>query len=940
MKKGDIVYHDKFGYGRIINSNSLTADVFFQARNTTKRIKIDYIRFIPKEEIDQKKQKHYLEEYKKRQHEVAERIAKSTEYISITKLKTLLKNKPNLVQNEDDENSLNYLINEHNLEYAKKEAKLYPGVFNIEGYELDDEQKLAVVSDEKSTLVVAGAGCGKTSMMIGKVAYLLKKGIHPSKILIISYTNKTVDDLNNRLKRFSVIPSTIHKLGKDIIGGRRPASDNFLRSIVNNLFGKDITETRGNKCCTDDLLSSIINKLKDNPIWIKLKRIIFEYIGLFFEENLNKEFESVGEKFTKKVSISTYENNKKVKTLSQIIKEFEAENKTLKCEKVKSLSEAQIANFLFLNGIDYEYEAEYPFQYCGKNIDKQKSYHPDFCITQGNQKIWIEHFGVTFDSNQKPHAHWCEEEDKYIEQMYEKIETHKKNHTVLVRTNESMRKNGELIEILENELHRLGVKFTPIPDEKIEKYVQKLKNWKRYEVFENFIQRYILLFKSQYKYDNLETVEQKLLSENPHNYKKIKSFFRILNEIYKIYQTALKDNKLIDFSDMIKEATRKLNNSPITHRYEYILVDEFQDVDAARCEFIKALQKNNDAKVFCVGDDWQSIYGFSGSDITIFNSFEKIFPDANDKLTLTNTHRNSQELLNITTKFIQENPHQRRKKLTSHKHTHTPITSVTYYKSKKDTFGIKGCCSREEAIQLIIDDLKLKNEKELVVLGRYSSKVDKFFSSDKFRIFENMEDFNIKYVNIHQAKGLEYRNVAVFLQEGNEILSFPSGFDDNYLIEPLLYNKNDLFPNAEERRLFYVALTRCKENCYVINSEENPSQFYEEIKSLTTPLNDNIEVYCSKTKERLCPNCQRGILQNRMRKDTGTTFLACDNNNCNLIISNEIKEKCPKCGGYLILKSENEYQKFYGCSNYRNKNCTFKKIVLKKTTISRYTKRF
>lgn len=410
-------------------------------------------RYQVSEEINQTRENiqnlSYQNECKKKYEKIIKKIEIS-DYISKEKISKLKEKLP-----EQDFYFLENIIKEHNFEYISQEEKKYHDVFiiekenfehKVETFELDSEQKLAVISDEISTLVSAGAGCGKTSMILSKVKYLIKKGIKPEKILVTSFTNKTINDLKRNLKDIGVTPVTLHSLGKHLIGEKRNVDENILRSIFQDLKKAN----------------------SSNSILGHLKKLILGYLS-FFHNDIEKEYKKMAESYTKKLKIHEYETQKEYVTLEyilQIIKKLEKENKTLKGQKVKSLAEAQIANFLFLNGIDYTYEKTYDLEYHGVTKETDKLYKPDFCIKQGNKEIWLEHFGVTFDNNGERHAEWCDEEEKYIQQMDEKIRTHRENNTILIKTNQSLLYEEKLLSYLKSELLKYEITFQPLPQEK------------------------------------------------------------------------------------------------------------------------------------------------------------------------------------------------------------------------------------------------------------------------------------------------------------------------------------------------------------------------------------------------------------------------------------------------------------------------------------------
>lgn len=835
-------------------------------------------------------------------------IINNSNYVSLA-LKSKFYTENKLIPNGDTkfDNIVNNIIETHNSKFIKQEIENNKNIFTIEGYELDEEQKLAVISDELSSLIIASAGCGKTSMLISKVAYLLKKGISEKEILIISYTNKTVKDMENRLKKFSSIkPRTIHSFCKN--------------EIVND-----------NRKCDEDLLHSIIQNINNssNTFFGKLRKLIFNYIGLFFD--IEDTLDEVADSFNNKKTILQYETRRDFETLQSIINKFEKENKTLQWIKVKSLAEAKIANFLFLNSVKYEYEKEYPYPYYGKNNTTNKSYHPDFCIHLNNgENIWLEHFGVTYDEKGNKYAKWCNEEEKYIQQMNEKIQTHRKNKTTLLQTNQSMLKNDTLLKELETQLIAQGVKLTPLSDEQIKKYVKLLLKWQKYQRFETFVERFINLFKLQDKFKTLKELHEFLNNTYINKTTRTDKFFEIIDLIYDKYNKELNNRNLIDFSDMIKKAISKLENNEYLPKYKYIIVDEFQDINQSTFKLLKLLQEKSNAKIFCVGDDWQSIYGFAGSDISLFMSFNE-FPYAVSSFRLNNTYRNSKELLSIAGKFIEKNPLQIHKEPKSNISNLYPIKVSNYHYCKTNKYNKNVCKNPTEALEVIMRDIykRNKNDLSLTILGRYNNDLNTILSDNtKFTVCDSKNNvkkilydnkdikFQINFMSIHKAKGLEFNNVVLFLQEGENISSFPSGYTDDYLIEHLLYKKDD-FNNAEERRIFYVALTRCKKQCYIINSEANPSSFYNEIKENITNINDTLDKYCKNTNQEICPICHSGIYSKHSKNNSNETFWACDNINCSAISNNKGLGKCPECGGILIeRKNKSNKKTFIGCSNY------------------------
>lgn len=294
----------------------------------------------------------------------------------------------------------------------------------------------------------------------------------------------------------------------------------------------------------------------------------------------------------------------------------------------------------------------------------------------------------------------------------------------------------------------------------------------------------------------------------------------LLNIIYAIYLAYIEEkdsSHKIDFNDMIVMATKYIKKGNIKLPYKFILIDEFQDTSPIRFNLIKAIIKVNNASLCCVGDDYQSIYHFSGCDIDLFLNYDKLLPGA-VIYKLERTYRNSQELIKMAGDFINRNPLQVKKNLISDMHLTKPI-KIIYYEKRKDII-----------IKLI---KKIPSTESIFILGRnnfdikgYLNECDYELDNSNIRI-KGLSDYNIKYLTIHSAKGLEADQVIILnLEDG--IYGLPSKQRDEDILR--FVKKNTSYPYEEERRLFYVGLTRTKRNVYLLVSKNKPSRFINEIK--------------------------------------------------------------------------------------------------------------
>ena len=275
-----------------------------------------------------------------------------------------------------------------------------------------------------------------------------------------------------------------------------------------------------------------------------------------------------------------------------------------------------------------------------------------------------------------------------------------------------------------------------------------------------------------------------------------KIYFKIILEIYHIYNQEIESSNLYDFNDMIKIATNNINNNQIKTNYKYIIIDEFQDTSLNRFKLIDAIMKQNNAKIFVVGDDYQSIYRFSGCNLDIFLNFNKLVSNLNI-INLDYNYRNPKEIIDVANSFIMKNKNQIKKETICLKNINKPI-KICFYKNKRT------------AIEKILKYIDTK----YLILGRNNTDKDLFNVQDK------------PFLTIHKSKGLEEDNI-ILINLTNNNNSLPSKIKNHKIINKLI--KTDYYPYEEERRLFYVALTRTRNNIYLLVPKSNYSIFIKEL---------------------------------------------------------------------------------------------------------------
>lgn len=765
---------------------------------------------------------------------------------------------------------------------------------NIDGKSLDIQQRTVVVTDALHNLVLAGAGSGKTLTIAGKVKYLCDvKNINPQDILLIAFTKKSAEEMTTRISvrlGLPVYATTFHKLGLDIIteAGKCPDVLDNLSDIVHNYFETTI--------------------LKDSHA---IQRLI-EYFAYYLHIPTDMDkFDSLGEAYDYEKG-HDYETIQSKYLQTNFVRDnaekLSVQKRTLQNEVVKSLEEVLIANFLFLHGVRYEYERLYPYK---SENDTYKPYHPDFYLP--DYDIYIEHFGI----NKFGKLPWLPpiEEQKYLEGMKWKRQLHEKYETNLIETYSFYSSDGCLLEKLEQKLTAYGVTFK-VPDFHDIFNVLYLKESDKY--FSEFIElccTFITLYKSNgYKLIDLSSLTNK-------NTKYKSSFYVCRTELFKSiiapimarYEEYLQQHNAVDFSDMINQASEIVSGAHEVHPYKWVIIDEFQDISVARYKLVDAILKKTGAKLLCVGDDWQSIYRFAGSDISLFTNFERYF-GYTKVMKIEQTYRNSQQLIDEAGAFIMRNPLQMNKCLRSAKSLDYPIIFMCY---RNNPFFML-----QRTIRKIIQEYG--DGASIMLLGRTQYDLELVKESNLFDvkssdriIFKEVPQTPIYFFTVHKAKGLEADNV-VLLNFQNSILGFPNKISDDPLFELVLTHRDD-YLYAEERRLFYVALTRTKNRIFILVDENKPSEFFREFE-----MSKSVYILSHKSAcpEQIikCPRCKTGDLMVRKNEAVNQYFVGCSNYpQCDYTVDNTSimmdTKYCPNCGGFVV-KRRGPYGEFYGCTNF------------------------
>lgn len=785
---------------------------------------------------------------------------------------------------------------------------------------LDVDQRKVVLTDEDYCLVVAGAGAGKTTTVAAKVKYLVEKQkVDPKQILVISFTNKAVNELKQRIigeLHIECPIATFHSTGNAVLHKNNPdklniVDANKLYYVVQDYFRDSVLRNE-----------SAVNNL-----------ILFfaSYFDAPYEgKDLNAFFNNIAK------SNFTSMRSELDEFKQQVIDARSKKTVTIQSEIMRSNQEVEIANFLYLNGIDYEYEPLYQYDI----LFSRKPYTPDFRISQGDQVAYIEHFGITEDGRNDRFS--PDELTAYKKAVNDKVLLHKQHGTKLIYTFSSYKDRRPLIDHLREQLEQAGFELHPRSNKEVmEKLVTSEEN--------RYIRKLVTLicrFITNFKTNGYTADEFNRMYHSTQNVR-TRLFLNICNDCYLEYERYLKENQAVDFQDMINESARILREVKEMKQklqFRYIIVDEYQDISRQRFDLVSALHEVTDAKIIAVGDDWQSIYAFSGSDITLFTKFEEKMGYAK-LLKIVRTYRNSQEVIDIAGNFIQKNKSQIEKDLISPKHIEDPVIIYTYDSTRKDKDGDNRSgvtYAIAHAVEVALEEIIQYNKAEgkpkdstILLLGRFGFDGDRLEKSGLFEYISRgnkirsvkYPKLDITFMTAHSSKGLGYDNVIV-VNGRNETYGFPSKIENDPVLSFVV--KEDLsIEYAEERRLFYVAMTRTKNRVFFIAPQQNPSEFLLEIKrdyknvELKGEWNEDPEKtpYTRKT----CPMCGYPM-QFRYKAAYGLRLYICTNEPevCGFM-TNEYKAgklsiiKCDQCrDGYLIVKPGKEKTSYMlGCTNYK-----------------------
>jgi DNA helicase-4 len=712
-----------------------------------------------------------------------------------------------------------------NHQHLQRELSACKDFFDsVESNPLTQKQREALITDEDNTLVVAGAGTGKTSVVVGKVGYLVKRQrVPPHEILLLAYNRAAAKEMQTRVdERIGVDlkVSTFHALGLNIIGsaeGRKPSLSRLVE-------GTDGTAT---------FIEGVLQKmLADAVLRIPLLRHLVEYL---------RPYKAPAE-FANKNEFIGYLKS--------------ADIKTIRGEQVRSFEESVIADWLFVNGIAYEYEANYRHDLATAT---HRQYKPDFFLPESG--VYIEHFGISRDGSTAPWVPTAE----YHEGMRWKRGIHAQYKTTLIETFSYDRQEHALTERLGERLANAGVRPRPRSASEIE---EALKNRKVFTVLAKLLTTFLRHFK-----EGRHTLTS--LQSSPETGDKFRrgSFLNVFEHVRNAYEAELDREPAIDFQDMIGRAVDHVSAGRYKSPFRYIIVDEFQDMSGGRARLVDALiSQADDPRLMCVGDDWQSIYRFAGSDISYMTEFEENF-GYTVSVSLDRTFRFGERLLAASARFVQKNPAQIKKKIQGQRDEGSPAVIIVEMAARP--YGDLPAAQQQvtDEIRAVLSQISRDHPGDgpisVFLLGRYNFSVPEH-NMDK--LCRGIDRIKAKFLSVHRSKGLQADYVVVLNMISGRY-GFPSEISDDPLLGMVLA-RPDAMEHAEERRLFYVALTRAKRRVFVLSRETQRSPFVEEL--MKPEFRGLVQAPEGWAQPVICPECG-GALTKRKNSRSEQTFWGCVN---------------------------------------------------------------
>jgi DNA helicase-4 len=744
--------------------------------------------------------------------------------------------------------------------FLNEETKQYREFFDtVEKNPLTDEQREAVVTFDDNVMTVAAAGSGKTSVLVAKAGYAVAAGLFkPEEILLLAFNRKAAEELQERVAE---------RLGSRIERAER------VRVTTFHSLGLDvITMATG-------------ERPKIAP-WIENSTELAELVDIVRTLSAEGQFASKWNLFQ-----AVYARSLPAFGAEEEPEAWDPETgvlgfRTLRGETVRSQEERMICDWLAQVGIAYEYERPYEYDTA---TSTHRQYMPDFFYPSAN--VYHEHFAL--DENGRPPSHFT----GYADGVEWKRTLHEERGTTLIETTSHGIRSAGGFEQFRVDLESVDVQFSEVAlqDDPLARVSEEASLLR---VFRTFL--------SHVKSNQLTMAELRARSASRHSQhpERDRLFLDIFEELWKEWDKRLENIGAVDFEDMLVLSSEYLAAGRCAMPYRLVMADEFQDSSRIRGTMLRELTSDIDSRLYVVGDDWQAINRFAGADISLMREFEKhIGPYSLTQLTWT--FRCPADICEIAGNFVVQNPYQLKKNVRAM--NKRPAPNVFCFQLSE--FEKQESLLRSHLLQLARKTHDSKDDKRVsaYVLGRYHSDKPATLSDIAAEVSDTVD---LHWSTIHAAKGLEADYVfLVNVIEGTKGL--PSKIEDDSTLW-LAMPDGETFSYAEERRLFYVALTRAKRMVFIYTDAYRRSEFIAELENQGTGTQIRGEGTGGKEKRR-CPRCSSGLLMTRSGKFG--EFLSCSRfPRCDY--TETIRRQCPECGDGTMVAREGKYGTFLSCSRY------------------------
>ena len=658
----------------------------------------------------------------------------------------------------------------------------------------DPEQAAAIGAVEGHVQVVARAGSGKTSTLVNRALFLQRHcGVAPDEMLLLAFNRKAAEEIRDRLASYLGVSiphvMTFHALAyalthpEELVGGGAGGESSQERALQNE----------------------IDQYLRDSKNYDTIRPLMMAHFRSDWGRIVSGGYNRSPEEMLRFRRLLPRE--------------------TLDGKYVKSFGEKVIANFLFEHGIKYRYEQN--FWWNGVN------YRPDFTIFTGDDcGVVIEYFGLKGDPDydamsEEKRDFWRDKPDWKLLEFFP----------------DNFRNCGEeeCYALLKQELEARGISCVRLSEETLWNLVKNRAIDRFTRVVKRFIQRGRKLA--------LTPCE---LSEIINNHECIseveRQFLNVAQGLYASYLRHIEATGKQDFDGLMLEAAERVrtgntvfkrkSGSGDLGRIRYVFIDEYQDFSELFYRLMDAVRKQNpQARFFCVGDDWQAINGFAGSNLRFFQDFTQYFP-ASRQLHVATNYRSGKAIVTVGNALMKGLG----KPARTHKTTKGSvlIADLADFKpTPREDQEYLGDNFTPAVLRLV--NRAISNGKNVVLLARKNNLpwyinykdeddpsiergLDRFLGMIRGRLPDRHKD-RVTASTVHSYKGLQ-QDVVIVLDAVRRC--FPLLHSE--LIFTRIFGDNLDKATAEERRLFYVALTRAVEDLFILTETEEVSPFLEDMQ--------------------------------------------------------------------------------------------------------------